>query len=129
MNSFLFLQDVEQKKKLDALAEMFATFGMTNLKMFLAMSLPGWFAEYNPFLGSIRRYFADIFRFFEAEYDEHKANFDPNSMGDYLDVYMAERNRANANKEEGSSFYGENGHWNYVNSIFDLFLAGSYLRE
>lgn len=46
-------------------------------------------------------------------------------MRDFLDVYMKERKRANAENDTESSFYGQTGHWNFVNSMFDLWLGGS----
>lgn len=38
---------------------------------------------------------------------------------------MRERKRALAENDTASSFFGQIGHLNYVNSMFDLFLAGS----
>ena len=38
---------------------------------------------------------------------------------------MKERKEANERNDKSSSFYGDTGHWNYLNSMFDLFLAGS----
>ena len=47
---------------------MFAQFGMTNLKMMVAMSLPQALADYNPFLKSIKSFYAELFAYFETEY-------------------------------------------------------------
>ena len=38
---------------------------------------------------------------------------------------MKERKEAEEKGNATSSFFGKTGHWNYVNSMFDLFLAGS----
>ena len=39
-------------------------------------------------------------------------------------MYCAERRRAEAENLTESSFYGEDGMLNYVNTMFDLFLVG-----
>ena len=46
-------------------------------------------------------------------------------MRDFTDVYMKERNRANAENDTGSTFFGEKGRDNFSSSMLDLFLAGS----
>ena len=85
---------------MNALAEIFAQFGINNLKTFLAFNLPKFLVDYNPFLNSIRNYYTEIFGFFQQQYENHEKTFDPNSMRDYLDVYMAERKRVNAAGEK-----------------------------
>ena len=42
----------------------------------------------------------------------------------FIDVYCAERRRAEAENLTESSFHGEDGMLNYVNTMFDLFLVG-----
>ena len=51
--------------------------------------------------------------------------YDENNPRDYIDCYIKEREKADQENNKESSFYGENGHWNFVNSMFDLFAAGS----
>ena len=41
----------------------------------------------------------------------------------FIDVYCAERRRAEAESLTDSSFHGEDGVLNYVNTMFDLFLV------
>ena len=41
----------------------------------------------------------------------------------FIDVYCAERRRAEAEGLTDSSFHGEDGVLNYVNTMFDLFLV------
>jgi hypothetical protein len=54
---------------------------------------------------------------------EHEATHDPNHMRDFLDVYMSERKRVTEEGNTKSSFYGDAGHWNYLNTMFDFFLV------
>ena len=63
----------------------------------------------------------NLFHFFDDLYCQHEKTFDPGHMRDFIDVYCAERKRVMANNLRGSSFYGEDGRLNYVNTMFDLF--------
>ena len=74
-------------------------------------------------MNSIRCRQQDIFKFFEGAYKEHEATFDPSDIRDFVDLYIAERKRANECGLTGSSFNGELGHHNYVNTMWDLFMV------
>ena len=65
----------------------------------------------------------NFFHFFDDLYCQHEKTFDPSHMRDFIDVYCAERKRVMANNLRRSSFYGEDGRLNYVNTMFDLFLV------
>lgn len=62
---------------------------------------------------------------FDSYYDEHEATLDEDSPRDFIDFFIMEINRATANNETDSSFYGNTGKINYFSTLFDLFLAGS----
>ena len=65
----------------------------------------------------------NFFQFFEDLSQEHESTFDPDHMRDFIDVYCAERKRVASEELKNSSFYGESGRLNYVNTMFDLFLV------
>ena len=44
-------------------------------------------------------------------------------MRDFIDVYCAERRRATEEVRTESSFYGDIGDLNFVNTMFDFFLV------
>ena len=50
-----------------------------------------------------------FFKFFEDEYGEHEKTFDPAHMRDFIDVYLAERQRVEEDGSKDSSFYGSAG--------------------
>ena len=45
----------------------------------------------------------------EDEYEEHERTFDPAHMRDFIDVYLAERQRVAEEGCKDSSFYGSAG--------------------
>ena len=65
----------------------------------------------------------NFFQFFEDLSSQHETTFDPKHMRDFIDVYSAERQRVASEGLKSSSFYGESGRLNYVNTMFDLFLV------
>ena len=54
---------------------------------------------------------------------QHEKTFDASQLRDFIDVYCSERRRVRAKDLKDSSFYGEEGNLNYVNTMFDLFLV------
>ena len=104
------------------MAEIFAKFGIQNAATMLLGFLPRFLA--NRLLGFVD-FFSSFFDWVNQEYVDQEKTYDPDHMRHYLDVYMRERKRADAEGDVNSSFYGKHGHWSYVNSMFDLFLAGS----
>lgn len=106
--------------------EMFSNFGTNNVKTMLALTLvPKFLRHKDPYVKFFRDMFQKLYATFQKEYEEHEATFDANSMRDFTDAYINERNRVKEANETNSSFYGQVGYYNYVNSFFDLFLAGS----
>ncbi len=91
----------------------------------LAFTLPEFTHDYIPGYTAQKNTFAGLFDWFREEYDEHLKDWDPNNPRDFIDVYIEERKRVQQENERDSSFYGDFGDVNYVNSLFDLFLAGS----
>ena len=65
----------------------------------------------------------EFFDFFGELYAQHERTFDPAQLRDFIDVYCSERRRVSAKDLKESSFYGEEGNLNYVNTMFDLFLV------
>ena len=54
--------------------------------------------------------------------EEHQKTFTPGEMRDFIDVYLSEIENET---DPGSSFYKENGIENLVQTLSDLFFAGS----
>lgn len=112
---------------MDNLAQKFVTFGITNIATLISYQIPRWISKHSTKHKETKLFFNDFFSTFEKQYEEHEKTFDPDCIRDFLDAYIAERHRVNAEKDTESSFYGKAGHWNFVNTIFDLFLAGLLL--
>ena len=70
-------------------------------------------------MSRVRRFY----QFFKDVYEEQERTFDPAHLRGFIDVYCAERRRVMAENLTGSSFYGEDGLLNYLNTMFDLFLV------
>jgi cytochrome P450 len=121
----LDIKNENEKQKMADLAEMFASFGITGLITMVAFQLPFWMATKIPVLKRNRALFLSLFNWFRSEYDEHEKDWDGNNLRDFLDVYIGERKKANERNDTESTFYGQIGDLNFVNSLFDLFLAGS----
>ncbi len=103
----------------------FANFGVGQAITMLAFVLPEWVHNYIPGYKAHKDLFSSLFDWYRDEYNEHLKDWDADNPRDYLDVYIGERKRAEAENDTQSSFFGELGDSNYVNSMFDLFLAGS----
>ena len=121
---FPFSQDNVERQKLDNLAQKFTTFGITNIRTLIGYCLPNWITQRTSKYSEMKAFFKDFFATFEKQYAEHEKTYDPNCIRDFVDAYIAERKRFEDEQDTESSFYGQAGHWNFVNSIFDLFLAG-----
>jgi hypothetical protein len=59
--------------------------------------------------------------FVEKSISEHRDTFNPEELRDFIDVYISEMLKE---KDPESSFYGDNGLENLVQSLIDLFFAG-----
>lgn len=57
----------------------------------------------------------------DQEIKEHEASFDAHVTRDFIDAYL---HKIRETTDPKSSFYGELGHLNMRNSMFDLFIAG-----
>ena len=107
------LTDSEQRKRLQVMDELFRQFGVTSAAAFLTFFLP---PAFRPLLEAVtggkarfKRQFRTFFKFFEEEYEEHERTFDPAHMRDFIDVYLAERQRVAEEGSKDSSFYGSTG--------------------
>ena len=119
-------KNTEQKRTMQNLTDMFASFGTNNILTILSLTVvPKFLRPYDPVLKKIGKFYADIFAMFEKEYNEHERSYDEDHMRDFTDVYIRERQRITMAGEASSSFHGEKGRWNFLNTFFDLFLAGS----
>lgn len=103
--------------------KLFSEFGPNSSTLFLLLILPERVAKALGVGGSLKEKYINFFNFFEEAYVEHEKTYDPNHMRDFMDVYMSERLRVTKQAITKSSFYGEAGHWNYLNGMFDLFLV------
>ncbi len=59
--------------------------------------------------------------FVEKSISEHRDTFNPEELRDFIDVYISEMLKE---KDPESSFYGDTGLENLVQSLVDLFFAG-----
>ena len=121
----LDIRNPDEKRKMENLAEIFATFGVFGVTKVLAYKLPFWIGKKIPLMQKYRNLFTNLLTWFQNEYIEHEKTLDPDSPRDFLDAYICERNKANEQQNEKSSFFGENGEANFGMSMADLFLAGS----
>jgi cytochrome P450 len=123
----LDMNDPKEKNKNADLAAMFASFGVTGIVFPIAVQLPFALATRIPLLKRTKDLFQSLNSWYREEYAEHEKDWDPDNFRDYLDVYIAERKNANTENDTESSFYGDMGmgDYNFVVSMFDLFLAGS----
>ena len=64
----------------------------------------------------------NIFSFIEKSIRVHKNTLDVNSPRDVIDTMLVEIEKTT---DKNSSFYEESGMRNLVNTLFDLFIAGS----
>ena len=62
-----------------------------------------------------------IREFVEKSIKEHLDTFNAEDLRDFIDVYIAEMNKET---DPESSFFGDNGLENLVQSLVDLFFAG-----
>ena len=117
------LKDRSQLKRLEDVEELISDFGPTNLSRKAPVMMPRVLRKL--FLGdnNIMDRLHNFFRFFEELSRQHESTFDPGHMRDFIDVYLAERQRVASEDLKSSSFYGESGRLNYVNTMFDLFLV------
>ena len=113
------------QQRIHDLNDFFKQFAITGLITVVAFRLPYFLATKIPAMIKVRELFGKLYQWFRDEAKEHEETFDAENHRDFLDSYIAERKRANAENDQSSSFYGKRGDMNYVNTMFDLFLAGS----
>ena len=119
------LNNIEEIEKFEVLNALFNSYGHLSLSRLIAFSLPEFLRKYNTTLKTMlhRQHF--LYDWFSQEYEAHLSTYEETTLRDYIDCYIQERKRAERDDDTDSSFYGETGHWNFVNSMLDLFLAGS----
>jgi hypothetical protein len=124
MHYFRFnLNDKEQQERLEEMEKVFSEFGPASTTFLPLVLLPEPITKALGVGREMKEKYANFYSFFKEAYVEHEKTYDQNHMRDFLDVYMSERMRVTEQGIKGSSFYGEAGHWNYLNSMFDLFLV------
>nr|AKH03519.1 cytochrome P450 3129A1 [Paracyclopina nana] len=121
----LDITDKLEQERFRELSEMFASFGATGFIMMIAFNLPTCMAKKIPLLDKIKGFHTRTFQWFREEYEKHKQTCDPGNPRDLIDAFVIERNRAEEEMDVNSSFYGKEGDLNYINTLFDLFIAGS----
>ena len=117
--------DTAQLDRLTRINKLFALFGFQQISLVLVSLIPDWLRHRMPTNKFILDEFSFFFQMAQDEYDEHLKTYDEGNMRDFVDCYIRERKRTEEENDVKSSFYGDNGHWNFKNVIFDLFLAGS----
>ena len=115
------LKDKSQLKRLEEVERLVSEFGPTNPDFIYSIMLP-------KFLRRLLKYdivdrIHEFFDFFRELYEQHEKSLDPAQPRDFIDIYCTERRRVGAKGLSDSSFYGEEGNLNYVNTMFDLFLV------
>jgi len=119
------LNNVEEIKKFEVMNALFNSFGGFSLRTLIAFSLPAFLRKYNTEFKTMfdRQHY--LYDWFAKEYEAHLKTYDENNLRDYIDCYIQERQRAEREEDKDSSFYGEKGHWSFVNTMLDLFVAGA----
>ena len=115
------LTDKSQIGRLQSLDKIISEFGPQSPGMVNSMIFPEPVAKRLGFDTVYRM--RELFDFFRDLYDDHERTFDDGDMRDFVDVYCAERKRANEEERRDSSFYGDVGDLNFVNTMFDFFLV------
>ena len=119
------LTNTEEIEKFEVMNALFSSFGGFSLRMLITFTLPEMFRNYDNNFKTMMNRQHYLYKWFANEYDEHLKTYDENNMRDYIDCYIQERQRAERENDKHSSFYGEKGHWSFVNVMLDLFIAGS----
>ena len=94
-------------------------------KIFVALAAPFWLRRFNPYFKELKQHFKTMFDMLLKEKEEHLDTYDPNDMRDYMDIYITEMMKVQNEDNTESSFFGESGHYNFLNSFFEIFLAGN----
>ena len=98
------LNHPKEKQKIADLAEMFTSFGVTGLLMLILFRIPFWLAKKIPHIIKIRNLYCSLFNWFREEYDKHEKTLDQDHPRDFMDAYIMERQRANKENDQKSSF-------------------------
>ena len=119
------LNNVEEIEKFEIMNALFNSFGGFSLSTLIAFSLPEFLRKYNTQFKTMLHRQHHLYDWFAQEYETHLKTYDENNLRDYIDCYIQERQRTERENDTDSSFYGEKGHWSFVNSMLDLFVAGA----
>lgn len=119
------LNNKEELEKFDVMNALFESLDGSSFEMLVTFALPEFLRSYyRNFKTRMYRHHY-LYNWFAKEYEEHFKTYDENNLRDYIDCYIQERQRAERENDKLSSFYGEKGHWNFVNVMLDLFGAGT----
>ena len=105
--------------------ELFAIIGTISIWTILCFVLPKPFRTRIGNYKKMKNHHQVLFDWFAKEYKEHLKTYEEQNLRDYIDCYIHERKRAERENDIESSFYGEKGHWNFVSTMLDLFVAGA----
>ena len=119
------LNNPDEVKKFEVMNALFSSFGGFSLRMLITFTLPEVLRNFDKNFQQMFSRQHYLYNWFATEYDEHLKTYDESNLRDYIDCYIKERQRAEEEKDLASSFYGEKGHWNFVNAMLDLFVAGA----
>lgn len=104
---------------------LFEFFGLINIPVNVAMVIYHYTGYKNGTMKLLEREFKFFFDVLKSYLAEHEETFDEDNMRDFVDCYIKEMREVKENNDVNSSFYGEFGKTNYLNTMFDLVMAGA----
>ena len=119
------LSNQEEIEKFEVMNALFNSFGGFKLRMLISFTLPESLRRFDTNFQKLLNQQHYLYDWFAQEYEDHLKTYDENNLRDYIDSYIHERQRAGRENDQLSSFYGEKGHWSFVNTMLDLFIAGA----
>ena len=119
------LSNKDEIQKFKIMNELLDIVGRISISTILSFALPYPFRTWIGNYQKMKIYHHTLYDWFDNEYKQHLKTYDNQNMRDYIDCYISERLRAEEEQDTKSSFYGEKGHWNFVSTMLDLFVAGA----
>ena len=105
--------------------ELVAIIGAISINTILCFVLPFPFRTWVGNYRKMKNHHQLLYDCFAKEYDEHLKTYDEHNLRDYIDCYISERKKTELENNTESSFHREKGHWNFVSTMLDLFVAGA----
>ena len=119
------VKNSEAIEKFQIMNELLDLIGRISFSTILAFALPYPFRTWIGNYQKMKNYHHTLYDWFDNEYKQHLKSYDEQNLRDYIDCYISERKKAEEEKDIESSFYGVKGHWNFVCTMLDLFVAGA----